>query len=136
MFAHRVGEGGAGLHVVLDGGDHLLEGRVGLLLAENLQTLHQWQAGIDHGRHLPGEDDEILAGDLGFEEFDIFEQILRFHLDGRVVDAHAFELRARARLVDGLDFPFAFFTKAVFSFPDVNRHVDTRGLWSVGGKPA
>jgi hypothetical protein len=49
VFAHRVGEGGAGFHVILDGGDHLLEGRVGLLLAENLQALHQRQTGVDHG---------------------------------------------------------------------------------------
>ena len=56
------------------------EGRVFLLFFKDLQALHQRQTGVDHRRKLAGEDDNVLAGDLRFEQSNIFQEILRFLL--------------------------------------------------------
>ena len=73
MLAHGVCQGVTGLDIGLDGLQTFFKGRVGLLLAENLQALDQGKTGIDHGGQLSGKDDQVLAGYLGLKEFDILE---------------------------------------------------------------
>src|ERR1700720_4338440 len=63
MFPHRLGERRAGLDVGAHGMDHRLEGAVLLLIAEDLQALHQRQAGVEHDRELAGEDGDALLAD-------------------------------------------------------------------------
>ena len=59
----RVGEGRALLDLRLHVGEHLLEGLVRRLRREDVEALHERQAGVDHRRELAGEDDEVLLGD-------------------------------------------------------------------------
>ena len=64
MLAHRVGERRARLDVGPrrqdDGGEVL----VLFLAAENVEALHERQAGVDHHGELAGEDGQVLGGDL------------------------------------------------------------------------
>jgi hypothetical protein len=63
VLPQRVRERGTGLHVLAHLEEDLLEDAVVLLRAEDLQALHERQAGVDHDRELPGEDGDLLAGD-------------------------------------------------------------------------
>ncbi len=53
---------------------------------------------------------------LGLKSLTFSRRSFGFSLMVWFFDAHALELRAAPGLVDGLDFSFASFTKAVFSF--------------------
>jgi hypothetical protein len=63
VLAQRVREGGALLDGVLDRAEHLREGLVLGLARQDLEALHQRQAGVDHGRQLAGEDLQVLRLD-------------------------------------------------------------------------
>ena len=60
VLAHRLGEGRARLDVLAHGEDDLLEESAVLLAAEDLEALHERQAGVDHDRELAREDREAL----------------------------------------------------------------------------
>ncbi len=60
VLLHRVGQPRARLDVGADPEDVVGERLVRLLLAEDLETLHERQAGVDHDGELAGEDRQIL----------------------------------------------------------------------------
>ena len=62
--AHRVGQRRAALDLAPGREDRLREALVRLLPAEDVETLHQRQAGVDHDRELAGEDGQVLGRDL------------------------------------------------------------------------
>jgi len=80
VLRKRIGKGRALFDIISHFFDDLLEGRVLLLITENLQTLNQRQARIDHRRELPRKNDEILGCDLLFEETKVFRNVLRLGL--------------------------------------------------------
>ena len=63
VLLHRVGERGAGFDVLAHLQDHRREALVRLLLAEDVEALHQRQPGVDHDRELAGEDRQVLRRD-------------------------------------------------------------------------
>ena len=81
MFEKRLGKSRTPFNVTSHFLDDFLEGRVLLLVAENLQALNQRQARINHRRELPREDDEILGYDLLFQETNVFRNVLRLGLN-------------------------------------------------------
>ena len=101
---------------------NFLERRVALLLPENFQALDQRQAGIDHGGHLTGEDDDVLACYAWLEKCNVLEKVFGFLLDDRINDAQALDLRQSSGLIRCLQLTFAFFTVRIFSLPDIDRH--------------
>ena len=78
VFAHRLGEGRAAFNVLAHLKDDLLEGRVVLLLPENVETLDERKTGIDHHRKLAGEDRDVLRLDAAAElgQRDLFALLL------------------------------------------------------------
>ena len=64
VLLHRVGERCAALDVGSRREDRLGEILVFLLVAENLEALHQRQAGVDHDGELASEDRHVLRIDL------------------------------------------------------------------------
>ena len=67
MLLHRVGERRAALDVAARREDDRGEVLVLFLRAEDLEALHQRQAGVDHHRELAREDGQVLGVDaLGF----------------------------------------------------------------------
>ena len=64
VLLHRVGERRARFDVFAGLEDDPRESLVRLLLAEDVQTLHQRQAGVDHDRELAREDRQVLGRDL------------------------------------------------------------------------
>ncbi len=64
MFAQRLGVGRSRFDIILDGAEGLAQGLVVGLAREDLQALDEGQTGIDHGRELPREDDDIPVLDL------------------------------------------------------------------------
>ena len=56
---HRVSKTGSPFDVSTGLQDDPAEVLVLFLIAENLQTLHQWQTRIDHHRELPREDRQV-----------------------------------------------------------------------------
>nr|WP_306549202.1 hypothetical protein [Desulfobulbus sp.] len=86
MLAHRIGQGGSCFHVTLNGCQHLLKRCVALLLAKNLQALHQRQAGVNHGGELTRKDNKILARNRWLEKIYVFKEILGLFLDRGIVD--------------------------------------------------
>src|SRR5260370_9247401 len=67
-LAHSVGQGRAAFYRGADTGQRLLEGRILLVGRQNFQTLHQWQASVDHDRKLPKEDGNFFGLDLARSE--------------------------------------------------------------------
>ena len=67
VLAHGVGEAGAALDVHPGLLQDLREGLVLLLAAQDLEALHERQAGVDHDRELAGEDREVLGGHAAAE---------------------------------------------------------------------
>jgi len=53
------------------------------------------QAGVDHGRKLPGEDDDVLVGDARLEKGNVFEKVLGLLLDLDFVEPFFDELAPR-----------------------------------------
>ena len=51
------------------------------MVAEYFQALHQGETSIDHGGKLPGKNNNILTGNLGFEHLDIFKEIFWLFFD-------------------------------------------------------
>jgi hypothetical protein len=67
VLAHRVGQGLAGLDVVEHLLDDLAQRLVLALLREDVEALHERQAGVDHGRELAREDDDVARRDAAAE---------------------------------------------------------------------
>ena len=63
MLAQRVGERVTALDVVHDLARDVGQNLVFGLLRQNVERLHERQAGVDHGRELAGEDRQVLGAD-------------------------------------------------------------------------
>jgi hypothetical protein len=94
MFAQGIAERRAPLHGVLDVLEDGSKGRLGLLLGQDVQTLNERQAGVDHRCEQAREGDQILGVDARAET-DLERKRLLLDLDRVQV------LLAQAR-VDGL----------------------------------
>jgi hypothetical protein len=64
MPGQRFVQRGAGLDVGLDGENEFLRGGLVVAAANDLQTLHQRNAGRQHGGELAHEDGDVLRLDL------------------------------------------------------------------------
>ncbi len=80
VFAHRLGERGPALHILSHLEDDFLKDLVVLLLTEDVEALHQRQAGVDHHRELAGKDREVFRLDATAELRQ--GDLLAFLLDG------------------------------------------------------
>ena len=132
VLAHGVGQAGAALHVHAGLLQDLGEGLVVLLAAQDLQALHEGQAGVDHDGELAGEDGEILGGDAAAQLGQ--GDLLALLLDRGDEDLLAAEQGHDGFLVvghalagDGLAFPR-------LALPDESGHrppsVAPRGAWA------
>ncbi len=63
MFAKGVGQTGAGFHIAADVHDQPGHVGVGVAATDDVERLQQRHAGLDHGRHLPGEGGNVLGLD-------------------------------------------------------------------------
>ena len=52
-----------------------------MLRVKNVEALNDRQSGIDHGRKLPGKNDDIMFFDLRLEKGNVFKKVFRFFLD-------------------------------------------------------
>ena len=75
VLLQRLGGCEARLHVLTNGGNDLLELRVLRLFREYVEGADDGQAGVDHGRELPVEDDEVARLDL----LERFQEVLLGH---------------------------------------------------------
>src|ERR1039457_4642921 len=94
VLTHRLGERGAGFDVLPHGQDDLLEEAAVLLAAQDLEALHERQAGVDHDRELAREDREAPGADAASAELR-HGQLLALLLDRRDVDLPAPEVGDR-----------------------------------------
>ena len=123
VFFQGFGKRGAAFHRIFDLLEHLFEGRVFLLVVENVQTLDDGKTRVDHRGKLLGEYDDVFIFHTRLHKGDVFEQILRllFDLAGRDLDPGQVGADGifAGRLVLSLS-PGAVF---VFPSPDKNRHI-------------
>ncbi len=121
VLAHGVGQGGA----TFDRGAHarqrLLERWVLLVGGQNLQTLHQRQAGVDHDRELAEEDGNVLDLDLAGAE-GRHDKFLALFADGAGSDALAAQLRGQGLFVGGNALAADLFAGLVLSRKCENWH--------------
>ena len=86
--AHGIGQGCAALDRGADAEQRLLEEVVLLVVAEDLQALHQGKAGIDHHRELAEEDGLLLGLDRA-ADLHVEIEAGAFFLDDVGLDAFA-----------------------------------------------
>ncbi len=96
---HGIGQGGAAFDRGAHSGQRFLKSRVLLVGRQNLQTLHQRQAGVDHDRELAEENGNVLGLDLVHAEAG-HDKFLAFFPDGSRRDALAPQLAGQGLLVD------------------------------------
>src|SRR4030042_6107567 len=116
VLSKRVGKGRSRLDVLLHLQEDLLEVRVGLLGREDIETLDEGKAGIDHRGELPGEDHELLHADLRPER-DVAEgegPPLGFYLDRH--ELLPAKVRDHGRVVWRLILPLANHSLPVLRF--------------------
>ncbi len=81
MPVEAVGELLAATQPLLDVDHHLLQRRIGRLLAEDVYRFHQRQAGPDEGGQLAGQVHDLFALDLRAGDLDLEQALLLGHPD-------------------------------------------------------
>src|SRR2546425_7730929 len=126
VLADRLGERGAALDVVLDGGDGAAEGfRVGLG-GEDGEALHDGQPRVDHGGELPREDHDVARlhrraearhRDVEVEPLALLLDAGRLRLDALAAQADDHRLAARR-----LHLSLERLALGRYALPPVDRH--------------
>ena len=114
ILAHGIGQRGAAFDGGPDAEQRLLEGRVLLVGAENLQALHQRQAGVDHDGELAEEHRHILDLDLAAAKSGQ-GKFLALLPDGAGRDALLAELRGQSVLGGGYALALNFLARSGLS---------------------
>ena len=121
VLLHRRGESGAAFDGSAHAVQNLLEDFVLLLPRENLEALHERQAGVDHHRKLPGENRQLLGVHACSESRDV--EFLPFFGELAHIDLLALENRRGFRLAGCRTFPHDRRTRPVDSAIGINRHL-------------
>jgi hypothetical protein len=114
ILAHGIGQRGAAFDGGADAEQRFLKGRVLLVGAENLQALHQRQAGVDHDRELAEEHRHFLDLDLAAAERG-HGKFLALLPDGAGRDAFLAELGRQSIFVGGDALSLNFLTRCGLS---------------------
>ena len=106
--------------------EHPAELAVVGLRGDDLEPLHERQAGVDHHRELPGEDEDVLGGDPAEPgDLDVDLPRLPLHLDG--LEPHLREARLHRPVVAGLHLARADLALATLRLPLPHGELSHRG---------
>src|SRR5579871_6155267 len=121
VLTHGVGQSRTAFYRGTNARKRLLEGLVFLVGSENLETLHQRQAGIDHDRELPEENGDVLDRNLAGTERRQREFLALF-ADGAGRDALTAQRLGQRLLVGSHPFAADFLSAGVLARIGKNWH--------------
>ena len=117
MFSQSISQSFPGFNTIFDRGQNFLKFFIFLLRRLDFETLNDRQAGIDHGRKLAGEDDDIFLGNLGLKKGQIDFNVFRFFSDLEIGEAFFSQVQGDNAFGECFKLTLNFLSLTVFALP-------------------